>query len=114
MESASPKKFKSNVLAALNVKPDLDDFENYNPLLTQTKRKQTPGSPDHRQPKRVATGTHSNIPGLENVLRGCPGVINWALDLILLFIFSLRSIAATAINGGFTEGSPSRVRHKLQ
>jgi len=114
MESVTPKKFKSNVLAALNVKPDLGDLENYYPPLTQTKRKQTPGSPDHRQPKRVAAGIHSSIPGLENVLRGCPGVINLTVDLILLFIFSLRSIAATAINGGFTERSSSRVRYKLQ
>ncbi|KAF9649722.1 hypothetical protein BDM02DRAFT_3186073 [Thelephora ganbajun] len=62
MEPATPRKFKSNVLAALDVKPNLD------PLPTQTKRKQTPGSPDPRQPKKVAAGIRSNIPGLENVL----------------------------------------------
>lgn len=70
MESATPKKFKSNVLAALDLKPNVDDLENHNPLLTQMKRKQTPGSPDPRQSKRVQAGISSNIPGLENVLRG--------------------------------------------
>jgi len=71
MESATPKKPKSNLLAALDLKPGPDNFENYYPPLTQAKRKQTPGSPDPRQPKRVADAIRSNVPGLENVIRGC-------------------------------------------
>jgi len=71
MESATPKKFRSNVLAALDVKPSIEYLENYNPSLTQTKRKKAPGSPDPRRPKRVADGIQPNIPGLENVIRGC-------------------------------------------
>ena len=83
MESATPKKFKSNLLAALDLKPDLDDAENLNPLLTQLKRKQTPGSPDPRQPKRTTTSVRSNIPGLENTLCGCSRTVNSTPDLIL-------------------------------
>jgi hypothetical protein len=74
MESATPKKFKSNVLAALDVKPNLGDPENYHLLLTQTKRKQTPGSPDPRQPKRPAASFRPNIPGLENIPCGYPSI----------------------------------------
>jgi len=113
MESATPKKFRSNLLAALDVKPGLDGLENYNPLLTPAKRKQTPGSPDPRQPKRVADAIRSNIPGLEDLIGWCSGVINSTLDFITL-LFSNPDIAATAINGGFTKGSPSRVWHTLQ
>jgi len=102
MVSATPKKFKSNVLAALDFKPDPDDSEDHNPLLTQTKRKQTPGSPDPRQPKRAPASIQPNIPGLGNVLCRCFGVINLAWDPISLS-FSLRNIAATAINGRPTE-----------
>ena len=76
MGSATPKKFKSNLLAALDVKPGPDDFENYNPLPTQAKRKQTPGSPDPRRPKRVADAIRSNVPGLENVMCKRFGAIN--------------------------------------
>jgi len=113
MESATPKKFKSNILAALDLKSSIDDLENLNPLPSQTKRKKAPGSPDPRQPKRVAAGVRSGIPGLENVIRGYSSVVNSIWDLILL-VFSLRGTAATAINGRITEGSPSRVRHTLQ
>ena len=84
MESATPKKFRSNLLAALDIRPGPDDLENRSPLLTQTKRKRTPGSPDPRQPKRVADAIRSSIPGLESVICGCSGVINSAPDLILL------------------------------
>ena len=82
MESATPKKFKSNLLAALDVKPGPGDFENYNPLLARAKRKQTPGSPDPRQPKRVAEAIRSIIPGLENAVCGCSGVFSLTRDLI--------------------------------
>ncbi|KAF9784773.1 SNF2 family N-terminal domain-containing protein [Thelephora terrestris] len=68
MESATPKRFKSSVLAALDVKPNPENFEIFNPFPTQRKRKLTPGSPDPRNPKRVASGVRPNIPGLENIL----------------------------------------------
>ena len=68
MESATPKHFKSSVLAALDVKPNPENFEIFNPFPTQRKRKLTPGSPDPRNPKRVASGVRPNIPGLENIL----------------------------------------------
>ena len=86
MESATPKKFKSNVLAALDVKPDFNDLQSNNPLPTpnKRKRKQTPGSPDPRQSKRTTGIIRSDIPGLENVLRGCSNVINLTWDLMLL------------------------------
>lgn len=83
MESTTPKRFKSNLLAALDFKPNLDNLEN-NPLLTQTKRKQTPGSPDPRQPKRVAAASRSDIPGLENIVCGCSRTVCSMRDLILL------------------------------
>ena len=114
MESTTPKKFKSNVLAALDVKPSINDLENYIPVLTRTKRKQAPGSPDPRQPKRVVDGIRSNIPGLENVPCGCSGAISFDVGYYLTLIFSLRCIAATTRNSRVTEGSPSRVRYKLQ
>jgi hypothetical protein len=84
MESATPKKFKSNLLAALDLKPNPNELEDYNPLLTQMKRKQTPGSPDPRQPKRAAATVRSNVPGLENLVCRCPRVINSTRDLISL------------------------------
>lgn len=71
MESATPTKFKSSVLAALDFKPSLDYLESHKPVLAQTKRKHTPGSPDPRQPKRVAAGVQPDVPGLENVIREC-------------------------------------------
>jgi hypothetical protein len=114
MESATPKKFKSNVLAALDVGPGIDDLENYNPLLTHMKRKQTPGSPDPRLPKRAAAGVRPSIPGLENVPCGCSSDISSDTGSYPTSIFSLRCVAATAINSRVTEGSPSRVRHTLQ
>jgi hypothetical protein len=64
MESATPKKFKSNVLAALDVKPGIDDLENYNPLLTHTKRKQTPwlsGSSPAKKGRRWCPAEYSGV-----------------------------------------------------
>lgn len=110
MESATPKKFKSNILAALDLKSSIDDLETFNPLPSQTKRKRAPGSPDPRQSKRVAASVRSSIPGLENVICESSSVVNSTWDLISL-IFSLRGTAATTNNGRITEGSPSRVRH---
>lgn len=77
MESAAPTKFKSSVLAALDVKPEIDGLEDYNPLLSLMKRKRNPGSPDPRRSKRVAAGTRSNIPGLENDICWCSSVISF-------------------------------------
>lgn len=113
MESTTPQKFKSNVLAALDLKPSIHDLEDYNPFLTQAKRKRVPGSPDPRRPKKVATGTRSNIPELENVPCGCSGVLSFDTGSYPTFISSLCHIAATAINGRATKGSPSRVRYTL-
>lgn len=114
MESATPKRFISNVLAALDVEPSVGTPENYNSLLTQTKRKQNPGSPDPRRSKKVAPGIRPSIPGLENVVCGCPSIISFNTGSYLTFIFSLRHIAATAINGRVTERSSSRVWYTLQ
>lgn len=82
MESTTPRKFKSNLLAALDLTPSLDNIQNISPMLTRTKRKQTPGSPDPRQPKRIADAVRSNVPGLENILCGCFRTINITPDLI--------------------------------
>ena len=114
MESATPKKFRSNVLAALDVGPSVGDLGNYSPLLTQRKRKPAPGSPDPRQPKRAAVGIRSDIPGLESVPCECSSAISFDTGSYPTFIFSLRHTAATAINGRVTKGPPSRVRYKLQ
>jgi hypothetical protein len=113
MEPVTPTKFKSNVLAALDFKPDLGDLNNYNPLPNRTKRKQTPGSPDPRQPKRATAGTRLNIPGVENDVCGCLASLIRD-ESYPTFILSFFRIAATARNGRLTEGSSSRVRYKLQ
>lgn len=84
MEPATPPKFRSNVLAALDFKPDLDGLNNCSSLLNRTKRKQAPGSPDPRRPKRITAGVRLNIPGLENETCGCSSVRQSKTDLILL------------------------------
>lgn len=85
MESATPtKKFKSSVLAALDLRSSAEDLENHNLLLTQTKRKRTPGSPDPRRPKRTAAGIRLNIPGFENIIGEHSAVICLTRDPISL------------------------------
>lgn len=76
MESASPRKFISSVLTALDVKPSLDHLENYNSLVPQIKRKHNPGSPDPRRSKRAANGIRSIVPGLETDACGFPNVMH--------------------------------------
>ena len=85
MDSAIPaKKYKSTVLAALDLRSSVEDLENLNLPLTRTKRKRTPGSPDPRQRKRTVAGIRSNIPGFENVLGERSADVCLTYDLISL------------------------------
>lgn len=84
MDSTTPKSFKSNVLAALDVTPNFDDFEISNPFSTQRKRKRAPDSPDPRNPKRVTSVVRPNIPGLENVLCRHFSIIRYVSYLTLI------------------------------